>query len=116
MKTKHLLRYILVGLAAAVVGIAAPVQAGSGLEPSSNTPIKLPIMQSSDFDFIVTVYGEVLKEAGYRVEYINADYSASFSRCKGWRSRCDLWLGHDCRSESRMSLTAAKELTPAPLV
>ena len=98
MKTKHLLRYIFVGLAAAVVGIAAPVQAGSGLEPSSNTPIKLPIMQSSDFDFIVTVYGEVLKEAGYRVEYINADYSASFPGVKagdldvtfGWDTTADL--------------------------
>ena len=58
--------------------------AGSALarSPNSNEPVKLPIMQSSDFDFIVTVYGEVLKEAGYRVEYVNSDYTASFPGVK----------------------------------
>ena len=82
MRRKNLLRGVLASLAMGIIGLAGPVHAGTGLKPLSNQPIKLPIMQSSDFDFIVTVYGEVLKEAGYRVEYLNADYSATFPGVK----------------------------------
>ncbi|MEO1198887.1 MAG: glycine betaine ABC transporter substrate-binding protein [Pseudomonadota bacterium] len=41
-------------------------------------PIKLALLGSSDGDFIMHVYGEVLKEAGYNVQYVNVDYTASF--------------------------------------
>ena len=87
----------LAGIVLTVISLAV---AGSALarSPNSNEPVKLPIMQSSDFDFIVTVYGEVLKEAGYRVEYVNADYTASFPGVKagdlhvtmGWDTSPDL--------------------------
>ena len=46
---------VLVALALLVAGPAM------AFKPNSNEPVKLPIMQSSDFDFIITVYGEVLK-------------------------------------------------------
>ena len=98
MGSRGLLRGVAAGLTVALVGMAGPAPAGTGLRPLSNQPVKLPIMQSSDFDFIVTVYGEVLKEAGYRVEYVNADYSATFTGVKagdldvtmGWDSTPDL--------------------------
>lgn len=41
-------------------------------------PIKLSILGSSDGDFIVRVLGHVLERAGYNVEYVNVDYTASF--------------------------------------
>ena len=98
MKTRGMPSYLHAGLAALALAVAGSAMAGSGLKPLTNTPIKLPIMQSSDFDFIVTVYGEVLKEAGYRVEYLNADYSATFPGVKagdldvtfGWDTTADL--------------------------
>ncbi len=67
---------ILLGVA---MGMTSTAHAG---KVETNDPIKLPIMQSSDFDFVISVFGEVLKEAGYRVEYVNADYSASFTGVK----------------------------------
>jgi glycine betaine/proline transport system substrate-binding protein len=83
-----------------ILAVLALLVAGPSIafKPNSNDPIKIPIMQSSDFDFIGTVYGEVLKEAGYRVEYINADYTATFSGVKagdlhvtmGWDTGYDL--------------------------
>ena len=95
MKTNNPCRNLAVVLAALALLVAGPAQA---LKPSSNEPVKIPIMQSSDFDFIGTVYGEVLKEAGYRVEYVNADYNATFPAVKagdvhvtmGWDTSPDL--------------------------
>ena len=87
-------------LAGVVLTVTSLAVAGSALarSPNSNEPVKLPIMQSSDFDFIVTVYGEVLKEAGYRVEYVNADYTASFPGVKAGDLQRDHGVGHLARS------------------
>jgi glycine betaine/proline transport system substrate-binding protein len=40
--------------------------------------IKLPLINSSDFDFISLVYGGVLKRAGYNIEFTPVDYTAHF--------------------------------------
>jgi glycine betaine/proline transport system substrate-binding protein len=37
------------------------------------------LINSSDADFIDSVYGEVLKKVGYRVRYVQADYAASYT-------------------------------------
>ena len=58
MKMISTVRSTTLALTALALGIAGPVEA---LKVQSNAPVRLPIMQSSDFDFIVTVYGEVLK-------------------------------------------------------
>lgn len=42
-------------------------------------PIKVLMINSSDGDFISAVYGEVLREVGYRVDYVQADYAASYT-------------------------------------
>ena len=79
MRTINPLRLATIALTCLALGATATVQARS---PSTNDPVRVPIMQSSDFDFVATVFGEVLKEAGYRVEYVNADYSATFPGVK----------------------------------
>ncbi|MBS34838.1 MAG: ABC transporter [Thiotrichales bacterium] len=79
MRNKKLHHLLATTLAVGTMLLTGPAVA---LKPSSNDPVKIPIMQSSDFDYIITVYGEVLKEAGYRVEYVNADYSATFPAVK----------------------------------
>jgi len=79
MRNKKLHHLLATTLAVGAMLLTGPAVA---LKPSSNDPVKIPIMQSSDFDYIITVYGEVLKEAGYRVEYVNADYSATFPAVK----------------------------------
>lgn len=45
----------------------------------TKTPIKVLFINSSDGDFIGAVYGEVLKEAGYRVKYVPGDYVAAYT-------------------------------------
>ena len=88
-------RKLTLAFAALTLLVAGPAHAW---EAKSNDPVKIPIMQSSDFDFIITVYGEVLKKAGYRVEYVNADYTATFTGVKsgdlnvtmGWDTGYDL--------------------------
>lgn len=46
--------------------------------PETREPIKLYILGSSDTDFIEAIYGEVVKEYGYRVKYVQSDFSAHF--------------------------------------
>ena len=95
MSTINPYRKLTLALAALALLVAGPAQAWKA---NSNDPVKIPIMQSSDFDFIITLYGEVLKEAGYRVEYVNADYTATFTGVKagdlhvtmGWDTGYDL--------------------------
>ncbi len=46
--------------------------------PETREPVKVLAIGSSDSDFINAVYGEVIKEYGYRVKYIQSDSSAQF--------------------------------------
>jgi glycine betaine/proline transport system substrate-binding protein len=70
MNTRIALRATRWLAALLTIGLVAGAQA---YEVETKEPLKLPLINSSDFDFITTVYGEVLKEAGYNVDYINAD-------------------------------------------
>ena len=63
--------------AAAAVMAATPV-----LAQESTDPIKLTLHDWSGQLITTTLMGEVLKEAGYNVEYVQADYIAQFAGLK----------------------------------
>ena len=64
--------------AAAVAAVAfSPIPALADAE--TKEPVKILFINSSDGDFISAVYGEVLKETGYRVKYVQADYAAGYT-------------------------------------
>ena len=48
-------------------------------QAESQDPLRLAVVSVPDADFITHVVGELLRKAGYNVEYINADYTAQFT-------------------------------------
>ncbi|WP_341643219.1 glycine betaine ABC transporter substrate-binding protein [Thauera sp. SDU_THAU2] len=72
MSYKHMIMKTLA--AAALAALSVPAAA----EPETRSPIKLFFVGASDSDFINAVYGEVIKEYGYRVRYVRSDFSAHF--------------------------------------
>lgn len=60
--------------AVAVAALCGPALAA----PETHQPVKLFYVGSSDSDFINAVYGEVIRDYGYRVEYVQSDFSAHF--------------------------------------
>ena len=65
------------------IGVSSLLMAGlSALpvlaKPETKEPVKVLQIGSSDSDFIDAVYGEVIKEYGYRVKYVQSDFSAHF--------------------------------------
>jgi glycine betaine/proline transport system substrate-binding protein len=72
---RHIVKTVAAGFIAAAMWNTAPALA----EVETKTPIKILMINSSDGDFIAAVYGEVLKEAGYRVKYVPGDYVAGYS-------------------------------------
>ncbi len=62
-------------IAGMTIGLPSFVLAG---QPETKDPIKLPLINSSDFDFISMVFGSTLKKAGYNVEFATVDYTAHF--------------------------------------
>ncbi|MFO1091308.1 MAG: ABC transporter substrate-binding protein [Hyphomicrobiales bacterium] len=62
------------------IALLLTVLPGSAMagSPETTAPIKLPLINSADFDFISMVYGGALKKAGYKVEYSTVDYTAHF--------------------------------------
>ncbi len=69
------IRFLSLSLAIALAMGSNTVSAAS---PETTSPIKLPLINSADFDFISMVYGGALKKAGYNVEYATVDYTAHF--------------------------------------
>ena len=53
---------------------SAPVLAAA----ETKEPVKILFIGASDSDFINSIYGEVLKEYGYRVKYVQSDFGAHF--------------------------------------
>lgn len=47
--------------------------------PEISDPITLTLINSSDTDVAMYIYGALLQEAGYRVDYQTADYAAAFT-------------------------------------
>jgi glycine betaine/proline transport system substrate-binding protein len=66
-----------VGLAAAVIG-----PTGAAAEAESADPIKLTLHDWTGQLVTTQIMGEVLKKAGYNVEYVQADYLAQFAGLK----------------------------------
>ena len=60
------------------IALAVGSNAVLAASPETTSPIKLPLINSADFDFISMVYGGALKKAGYNVEYATVDYTAHF--------------------------------------
>jgi glycine betaine/proline transport system substrate-binding protein len=50
----------------------------SAQQAETKEVIKLPLINSSDFDFISLVFGGVLKKVGYNIEFTPVDYTAHF--------------------------------------
>ncbi len=73
-------------IAAAAVGAAALFASASALpalaEVESNDPIKLTLHDWTGQLITTQLMGEVLKEAGYNVDYVQADYLAQFAGLK----------------------------------
>ena len=54
-------------------------RAGRKLRPKSQDPIKLTLHDWTGQLITTRIMGEVLKKAGYNVEYVQADYLAQFA-------------------------------------
>ena len=72
MRRRSVARLAFCTLMLAISGQAMAQQA------ETTEVIKLPLINSSDFDFISLVYGGVLKKVGYNVEFTPVDYTAHF--------------------------------------
>ena len=64
------------------VAAAALIAASPALAQESSDPIKLTLHDWSGQLITTTLMGEVLKEAGYNIEYVQADYIAQLAGLK----------------------------------
>lgn len=66
--------------AACFAGALAVLSCGLASPARSETTgtVRLPLINSADFDTLSTAFGSILKEAGYTVEYVAVDYTAHF--------------------------------------
>ncbi|MCZ4352520.1 ABC transporter substrate-binding protein [Roseovarius aestuarii] len=64
------------------IAAAALLSATPALAQESSDPIKLTLHDWSGQLVTTTIMGEVLKEAGYNIEYVQADYIAQFAGLK----------------------------------
>ncbi|MXN64433.1 ABC transporter [Stappia sp. GBMRC 2046] len=69
-------------LLAAVAAFSTLAVHGALAEPESTDPIKLTTHDWTGQIVTTTIMGEVLKNAGYNVEYVQADYIAQFAGLK----------------------------------
>ena len=69
------MRWLAFVTAAALALTAAP----AGAEPESKDPIKLTLHDWTGQLLTTQLMGEILKKAGYNVEYVTADYLAQFA-------------------------------------
>lgn len=66
-------------LALAMAGALALAGAPAGAQPESKDPIKLVLHDWTGQLLTTNLMGEILKKAGYNVEYVTADYLAQFA-------------------------------------
>jgi glycine betaine/proline transport system substrate-binding protein len=64
------------------VALGFSLMAGSALAVESTDPIRLTLHDWTGQLITTTIMGEVLKEAGYTIEYVQADYLAQFAGLK----------------------------------
>ena len=89
------------GISTAILGAVLAVASTQTLATERTDPIIVPIVSDTPSDVISMILGSTLAKAGYRVEYIEADYAASFSGIQTgdlhyticWQSTWDLCQG-----------------------
>lgn len=69
-------RKLTIGAIAAIA--FAAVTSAADAKPETREPVKILYIGASDSDFINAVYGEVIKEYGYRVKYVQSDFGSHF--------------------------------------
>ena len=63
-----------------LLGLFAAQPVGAAMAaPETREPVRVVFTGTSDSDFINAVYGEVLKQYGYRVKYVQSDYAAHYT-------------------------------------
>ena len=62
-----------------VAGAACLAAAAPALATDRTEPVVIPIVSDTSTDLISTILGATLEKAGYNIEYVDADYAASFS-------------------------------------
>ena len=80
MKTKIAVNSGLAGAVVALALAAAPMAAMADVE--SRDPIKLTLHDWTGQFITTQIMGEVLKKAGYNIDYVQADYIAQFAGLK----------------------------------
>ena len=98
---------------AALLAVLAALPASNALATDRTTPVVIPIVSDTSTDVISKILGETLASAGYRVEYVQADYTASFSGIQTgdlefavcWQSTMELCEGS---TESGKAVNAGK--------
>lgn len=65
-------------LACLGLALALPLAPAGAQQAEFTDTVRLPLINSADFDFISTVYGRVLQQVGYKVEFTPVDYTAHF--------------------------------------
>lgn len=68
---------IRLSVAAAALIAFSPVAQAAG--PEFLNPVRLAVFNTPDADFITYIYGGVLEQAGYNVDYVHTDYAAHFT-------------------------------------
>jgi glycine betaine/proline transport system substrate-binding protein len=71
-----------VAVAAGFLGLSLCMPQAGFAEPESKDPIKLTLHDWTGQLITTNIMGEVLKKAGYNVEYVQADYLAQFAGLK----------------------------------
>ena len=80
MKKTNGWRHAAAGAAALTLGVLSAWPAGAQVE--SGDPIKLTLHDWTGQLITTQIMGEVLKKAGYNIEYVQADYIAQFAGLK----------------------------------
>jgi glycine betaine/proline transport system substrate-binding protein len=80
MRNQTTFRAAIAAITAAIALSLVPVQAGAAAE--NRDPIKLTLHDWTGQFITTKIMGEVLKKAGYNIEYVQADYIAQFAGLK----------------------------------
>ena len=69
----------MIRLSVAAAALFACLQVTHAAEPEFQKPVRLAVFNTPDADFVTYIYGSVLEQAGYNVDYVHTDYAAHFT-------------------------------------
>lgn len=92
---------ILRSMAVAVLAVVFMTPTAPAYSADRTEPVVIPIVSDSSTDVVAVILGATLEKAGFRVKYVEADYTASFSGIQTgdlhfsicWQSTWDLCIG-----------------------